>query len=114
MRLPAFPHYSLEQVLQCSCLAARLYRLCLSIMCGRIMLVYECSVVSDNKGFVAEGYQQAHRFSTFANWIIPGHVMLGRYPYVEPSRCRYHQILGTCNEPPCNTCSLSTGPRKCT
>ena len=39
-------------------------------------------------GGVAEGFDQTHGFSTFANWIIPGHVMLGRYPYVEPSRCR--------------------------
>ncbi len=31
----------------------------------------------------------AHTFSQFANWIIPGKVLLGRYPYVEPSRCRY-------------------------
>ena len=36
----------------------------------------------------AEGFEEAHRFSSYANWIIPGHVMLGRYPYVEPSRCR--------------------------
>ncbi|CAL5229819.1 g13221 [Coccomyxa viridis] len=39
----------------------------------------------------AEGFDQTHGFSTFANWIIPGHVMLGRYPYVEPSRCRTHE-----------------------
>ncbi|EIE21090.1 phosphatases II, partial [Coccomyxa subellipsoidea C-169] len=29
-------------------------------------------------------------FSQFANWIIPSKVLLGRYPYVEPSRCRTH------------------------
>ena len=36
----------------------------------------------------AEGFEELHRFSSYANWVIPGHVMLGRYPYVEPSRCR--------------------------
>lgn len=33
-------------------------------------------------------YDAAHSLSPFANWIIPGKVLLGRYPYVEPSRCR--------------------------
>ncbi|GAX75231.1 hypothetical protein CEUSTIGMA_g2676.t1 [Chlamydomonas eustigma] len=28
-----------------------------------------------------------HAFSNFSNWIVPGHVMLGRYPYVEPAHC---------------------------
>eukprot|EP00241_Pyramimonas_parkeae_P012356 CAMPEP_0114254428 /NCGR_PEP_ID=MMETSP0058-20121206/16971_1 /TAXON_ID=36894 /ORGANISM="Pyramimonas parkeae, CCMP726" /LENGTH=295 /DNA_ID=CAMNT_0001368641 /DNA_START=62 /DNA_END=949 /DNA_ORIENTATION=- len=28
-----------------------------------------------------------HRFADFANWLVPGVVLLGRYPYVEPSRC---------------------------
>ena len=32
-------------------------------------------------------YESACKFTPYANWIIPGHVMLGRYPYVEPSRC---------------------------
>eukprot|EP00891_Asterochloris_glomerata_P005205 jgi/Astpho2/5205/fgenesh1_pg.00074_%23_27_t len=27
-------------------------------------------------------------FTPYANWIIPGHLMLGRYPYIEPSRCQ--------------------------
>ena len=37
---------------------------------------------------LADSYEAACAFAPFANWIIPGHVMLGRYPYVEPSRCR--------------------------
>eukprot|EP00240_Pyramimonas_obovata_P014995 CAMPEP_0118923636 /NCGR_PEP_ID=MMETSP1169-20130426/2086_1 /TAXON_ID=36882 /ORGANISM="Pyramimonas obovata, Strain CCMP722" /LENGTH=223 /DNA_ID=CAMNT_0006864651 /DNA_START=162 /DNA_END=829 /DNA_ORIENTATION=- len=32
-------------------------------------------------------YEALH-FTSYANWIIPGHVMLGRYPYVEPTRCK--------------------------
>ncbi|BDA45071.1 probable cyclin-dependent kinase inhibitor 3 at C-terminar half [Coccomyxa sp. Obi] len=35
-------------------------------------------------------FDAAHTFSSFANWIIPGKVLVGRYPYVEPSRCRTH------------------------
>lgn len=34
-----------------------------------------------------DNYEQACTFSSFANWLIPGALMLGRYPYVEPSRC---------------------------
>ncbi len=26
-------------------------------------------------------------FSDFANWVVPGMVMAGRYPHCEPSRC---------------------------
>ena len=42
----------------------------------------------DQQRLPADGFEESHRFSSYANWIIPGHVMLGRYPYVEPSRCR--------------------------
>ena len=31
---------------------------------------------------------KAHAFSAFANWVIPGHLMVGRYPYVDPNRFR--------------------------
>lgn len=31
-------------------------------------------------------YEAAHEFSTYANWLIPGRLMLGRYPFIEPSR----------------------------
>ena len=37
---------------------------------------------------LADGYEQAHAFTAYANWLIPGRLMVGRYPYVEPSRCR--------------------------
>ena len=35
----------------------------------------------------AENYEVAHTFASYANWLIRGHLMLGRYPFVEPSRC---------------------------
>ena len=35
----------------------------------------------------AESYQDKVTFTPYANWLIPGHLMVGRYPYVEPSRC---------------------------
>mmetsp|Transcript_18848 Transcript_18848/g.52798 ORF Transcript_18848/g.52798 Transcript_18848/m.52798 type:complete len:321 (-) Transcript_18848:255-1217(-) len=31
-------------------------------------------------------FPDSHSFSSYANWLVPGSVMLGRYPYVEPSR----------------------------
>ncbi|KAK9813556.1 hypothetical protein WJX73_006802 [Symbiochloris irregularis] len=45
---------------------------------------------------------EAHQFSSFANWIIPAHLMVGRYPFVDPNRYRrriageqvLRQILG--------------------
>ncbi len=36
----------------------------------------------------ADEYEAKHAFSAFANWVIPGRLMVGRYPYVEGSRCR--------------------------
>ncbi|KAJ9529462.1 hypothetical protein QJQ45_013819 [Haematococcus lacustris] len=32
-------------------------------------------------------YEAWHSFGDFANWLVPGWVLLGRYPYCEPSRC---------------------------
>ncbi|MEW5305002.1 MAG: hypothetical protein WDW36_007574 [Sanguina aurantia] len=32
-------------------------------------------------------FEKAHAFKSFSNWIVPGSVMLGRYPHVEPSLC---------------------------
>jgi hypothetical protein len=40
----------------------------------------------------AGGYEAAHAFATYANWIVPGRIMLGRYPYVEPSRCSSREL----------------------
>lgn len=40
-------------------------------------------------------YENICTFTDYANWLIPpqekGAVMLGRYPYVEPARCRSHE-----------------------
>ena len=88
MELPAFLLYSLEQVFHLThCCLARVHGACLSakhlFLQGWSTSCWHSSTMS-----AAEGFEEAHRFSAFANWIIPGHVMLGRYPYVEPSRCR--------------------------
>jgi protein-tyrosine phosphatase len=32
-------------------------------------------------------YEKMYTFSNFSNWIVPGKVMLGRNPYVEPAHC---------------------------
>lgn len=32
-----------------------------------------------------------HGFSDFANWLIPDALLVGRYPYVEPSRCKSYE-----------------------
>eukprot|EP01026_Neomeris_dumetosa_P022316 TRINITY_DN19249_c0_g2_i1.p1 TRINITY_DN19249_c0_g2~~TRINITY_DN19249_c0_g2_i1.p1 ORF type:complete len:254 (-),score=8.52 TRINITY_DN19249_c0_g2_i1:392-1153(-) len=37
-------------------------------------------------------YERRMCFTPFANWVIKGRLMLGRYPYVEPSRCRLSQV----------------------
>eukprot|EP01052_Picozoa_sp_SAG31_P064785 SAG31_NODE_23624_length_500_cov_0.902743_1_plen_63_part_10 len=30
--------------------------------------------------------QKQHYFSQYANWVVPGILMAGRYPHVEPDR----------------------------
>lgn len=35
-----------------------------------------------------QDYEIKMQFQEFANWLIPGSLMAGRYPFVEPSRCR--------------------------
>jgi hypothetical protein len=35
----------------------------------------------------AGNYESAVTFTSYANWLIPGSLMVGRYPFVEPSRC---------------------------
>lgn len=35
-----------------------------------------------------EEYEEAHAFRWFANWLIKGRLLVGRYPFVEPSRCK--------------------------
>lgn len=34
----------------------------------------------------AGSYADTHSFSSYANWLVPGALMLGRYPHCEPSR----------------------------
>lgn len=49
-----------------------------------------CSVSWTQLVFLYAGsFEDLHRFSDFANWLIPQHLMLGRYPFIEPSRLRY-------------------------
>lgn len=36
-------------------------------------------------------YEEVHAFSDFANWLIPDKLLVGRYPYVEPSRCKTYE-----------------------
>jgi hypothetical protein len=51
----------------------------------------------------AGSYEATCAFTDFANWLVPGRLLVGRYPYVEPSRCKSYeegeeklqQILGT-------------------
>jgi len=35
-----------------------------------------------------QDYEIKMKFQEYANWLIPGSLMAGRYPFVEPSRCR--------------------------
>lgn len=35
----------------------------------------------------AGSYQATHTFTNFAHWLIPGHVLLGGYPYMQPTKC---------------------------
>lgn len=37
-------------------------------------------------------FAAAHAFSSYANWVIPGRLMVGRYPYVEPNQCRWVEL----------------------
>ena len=42
-----------------------------------------------------EQFEEIHAFSNFSNWLIPGALMLGRYPYVEPVHCLTRTQVGT-------------------
>ena len=37
-------------------------------------------------------YETMTAFSEYANWIVPGSLMLGRYPHIEPSRCTVRKV----------------------
>ena len=34
----------------------------------------------------AEDFAPRHTIAPYANWLLPGYVMVGRYPFLEPSR----------------------------
>ena len=38
----------------------------------------------------AASYEAAAAFASYANWLLPGRLLVGRYPGVEPSRCATH------------------------
>ncbi|KAI8474515.1 MAG: MAP kinase phosphatase 6 [Monoraphidium minutum] len=38
-----------------------------------------------------DGYEAAVAFASYGNWLLPGSLMAGRYPYIERSRCASHE-----------------------
>ena len=46
-----------------------------------------------NLGLFADGFDGAHRFSDFANWVIPEQLLVGRYPYVDSYNVRYARLV---------------------
>jgi hypothetical protein len=52
-----------------------------------------CFIVPEPvSGVCADEVDQRHQFSSYSNWIIPGFVMLGRYPFLEPTHCTKRDI----------------------
>lgn len=44
--------------------------------------------------YSSQEYEAMHSFSHYSNWVIPGHLMVGRYPYIEPGlryQCDTHE-----------------------
>ncbi|PSC73500.1 MAP kinase phosphatase 6 isoform B [Micractinium conductrix] len=39
-----------------------------------------------------DNYEATCSFTDVGNWLIPGRLMAGRYPFVEPGRCRSHEV----------------------
>ena len=39
-----------------------------------------------------DSYAETHSFSDVAHWIVPGALLVGRYPYIEPSRCSDREV----------------------
>mmetsp|Transcript_22663 Transcript_22663/g.58009 ORF Transcript_22663/g.58009 Transcript_22663/m.58009 type:complete len:317 (+) Transcript_22663:126-1076(+) len=33
-------------------------------------------------------FAETHRFYSYANWLVPGELMVGRYPFLEANRCK--------------------------
>ncbi|GMH42345.1 hypothetical protein BSKO_10264 [Bryopsis sp. KO-2023] len=37
-------------------------------------------------------FDSTYAFASYSNWLVPGRIMLGRYPFIEPSRCRTREM----------------------
>lgn len=48
-------------------------------------------VINPPTAALADKYEANHAVSSYANWLIPGTLLVGRYPYVEPSRCKTYE-----------------------
>jgi hypothetical protein len=58
--------------------------------CVRVCVrVRVCVCVCADLRCYTVAFSENHRFYSYANWLVPGKVMLGRYPFIEPNRCRW-------------------------
>eukprot|EP01023_Acetabularia_acetabulum_P054056 TRINITY_DN6070_c0_g1_i1.p1 TRINITY_DN6070_c0_g1~~TRINITY_DN6070_c0_g1_i1.p1 ORF type:complete len:246 (-),score=28.98 TRINITY_DN6070_c0_g1_i1:165-902(-) len=66
------------------------------LMYARKNRVQKCKVLASNNNGngvlpyltpLDNSYEDSMSFSAYCNWVMEGRLMLGRYPYVEPSRC---------------------------
>lgn len=48
------------------------------------------AVVRSHEFLCAEEFDARHQFSEFANWVVPGCIMVGEYPFVNGSTCTDH------------------------
>ncbi|KAK9814139.1 hypothetical protein WJX72_001188 [[Myrmecia] bisecta] len=60
------------------------------VYCEELGLAIEA--LKDALAPLDDKYEDTHAFKYFCNWLLPGHLMLGRYPYVEPSRCKSRSV----------------------
>jgi len=54
------------------------------VLCHATEGVTDATALPPMDGFFGD----AHTFSSYANWLVPGELLVGRYPFIEPSRCR--------------------------
>lgn len=57
-------------------------------------MVFTLSHLILKNNAILDEYEKLHSFATFASWSIPNHLMVGRYPYVEPGeqkKCHTHE-----------------------
>ncbi|CAE7600943.1 unnamed protein product [Symbiodinium pilosum] len=57
---------------------------------GSLALCWLCSQKLGMTSLVTAS-PQPRRFSEHANWLLPGHLMIGRYPYLNPVYCMSQQ-----------------------